>query len=58
MLELLRGHPDVEVRDLERIRRVFEWRMMKLGREASQPEFVEEEKKLASVLSSRSVGGR
>lgn len=56
MLELLHGHPDVDVKDLERIRRVFEWRMRKLGREASQPEVIEEEKKLASVLSSRGLG--
>ena len=58
MLELLHGHPDVDIKDLERIRRVFEWRTRKLGRQASQPEFIEEEKKLSSVLSPRSIGGR
>jgi hypothetical protein len=54
MLELLHGHPDVDIKDLERIRRVFEWRMRKKGLVASQPEAVEEEKKLASALSLRS----
>ena len=58
MLELLHGHPDVDVKDLELIRRVFEWRMRKLGRETSQPEFANEKKKLASVLSPHSIGGR
>ena len=61
MLELLHGHPDVDVKDLELIKRVFEWRMKKLGRVASQPEVVEEEKKLSPVLSLRSrpdVGAR
>jgi hypothetical protein len=54
MLELLHGHPDVDIKDLDRIRRVFEWRMRKKGLVASQPEAVEEEKKLASALSLRS----
>jgi hypothetical protein len=58
MLELLRGHPDVDLKDLERISRVFEWRMRKLGRQASQPESIEEEKKLSSVLPLRNIGGR
>ena len=58
MLELLHGHPDVDVKDLELIRRVFEWRMRKLGRQASHPEYVEEEKKLSSVLSPHNIGGR
>jgi hypothetical protein len=61
MLELLHGHPDVDIKDLELIRRVFEWRMRKLGREVSQPEVIEEEKKLSSVLSLRNrpnVGAR
>jgi hypothetical protein len=58
MLELLHGHPDVDIKDLERIRRVFEWRTRKLGRQASQPEFIEEEKKLSSALSPSSIGGR
>jgi hypothetical protein len=54
MLELLHGHPDVDIKDLELIRRVFEWRMRKLGLVASQPEFIEERKKLSSVPSLRS----
>ena len=54
MLELLHGHPDVDIKDLERIRRVFEWRMRKLGLAAPQPEAIEEEKKLSSALSVRS----
>jgi len=62
MLEVLHGHPDVDIKDLERIRRVFEWRMRKRGLVASQPEAIEEEKKLSSVLSLRSsrqsVGAR
>lgn len=37
MLELLHGHPDVDIKDLERIRRVFEWRMRKTGLVASPP---------------------
>jgi len=51
MLELLHGHPDVDIKDLERIRRVFEWRMRKRGLVVSQPEAIEEEKKLSSALS-------
>lgn len=51
MLELLHGHPDVDMKDLERIRRVFEWRMRKIGLVASQPEIIEEQKKLSSALS-------
>jgi hypothetical protein len=61
MLELLHGHPDVDIKDLEGIRRVFEWRMRKMGLVASQPEVIEEQKKLASALSLRSrqsVGAR
>ena len=62
MLELLHGHPDVDVKDLELIRRVFEWRMRKMGLVTSRPEVVEEEKKLSSALSLRSsrqsVGAR
>jgi hypothetical protein len=62
MLELLHGHPDVDIKDLELIRRVFEWRMRKTGLVASQPEAIEEEKKLSSALSLRSsrqsVGAR
>lgn len=54
MLELLHGHPDVDIKDLERIRRVFEWRMRKTGLVAWQPEAIEEEKKLSSALSPRS----
>ena len=54
MLELLHGHPDVDIKDLELIRRVFEWRMGKIGLIASRPEAVEEEKKLSSALSLRS----
>ena len=54
MLELLHGHPDVDVKDLELIKRVFEWRMRKLGHVPSEPEFIEEEKKLSPVLSHRS----
>ena len=62
MLELLHGHPDVDIKDLELIRRVFEWRMGKIGLIGSRPEAVEEEKKLSSALSLRSsrpsVGAR
>jgi hypothetical protein len=62
MLELLHGHPDVDIKDLELVRRVFEWRMRKTGLVASQPEVIEEEKKLSSALSLRSsrqsVGAR
>jgi hypothetical protein len=54
MLELLHEHPDVDIRDIERIRRVFEWRKRKLGLVATQPEAIEEEKKLSSALSLRS----
>jgi hypothetical protein len=54
LLELLHGHPDIEIKDLERIRRVFEWRMRKLGLAAPQPETVEEQKRLSSTLSVRS----
>jgi hypothetical protein len=51
LLELLHGHPDIEIKDLERIKRVFEWRMNKLGLAAPQPETVEEQKRLSSTLS-------
>jgi hypothetical protein len=54
MLELLHGHPDVDVKDLERIRRVFEWRIRKKGLVISKPEALEEKKKLSSALSLRS----
>jgi hypothetical protein len=57
MLELLHGHPDVEIKDIERIRRVFEWRMRKMGLAPTQPEAIEEEKKLSSALSLRSRQG-
>jgi hypothetical protein len=62
MLELLHGHPDVDVKDLERIRRVFEWRIRKKGLVASHPEAIEEERRLSSALllrsSRQSVGAR
>ena len=51
MLELLHGHPEVDIKDLDRIRQVFEWRMKKKGLAPGQPEVVEEEKALSSALS-------
>jgi len=51
MLELLHGHPEVDIRDPDRIRQVFEWRIRKKGLAQSQPEVVEEEKALSSALS-------
>lgn len=51
MLELLHGHPEVDIGDLDRIRQVFKWRMRKKGLAASDSEVVEEEKALTSALS-------
>jgi hypothetical protein len=51
MLEILHGHPEVDVQDLERVRQVFEWRMKKKRLVSSQPEVQEEEKTLSAALS-------
>jgi hypothetical protein len=53
MLELIHGHPEVEVEDLDRIKQVFEWRMRKKGLTRARPEVQEEEKALSAVLSLR-----
>jgi hypothetical protein len=60
MLELLHGHPDVEIKDIERIRRVFEWRMRKMGLAPTQPQAIDEKGKLSSALSlsRRSIDAR
>jgi len=51
MLELIHGHPEVHVEDLDRIKQVFEWRMRKKGLTRSRPEVQEEEKVLSAALS-------
>jgi len=51
MLELIHGHPEVDVEDLDRIKGVFEWRMRKKGLQPSRPEVQEEEKVLSAALS-------
>jgi len=51
MLEILHGHPEVDVQDLDRVRQVFEWRMKKKRLVSSQPEVQEEEKTLLAALS-------
>jgi hypothetical protein len=51
MLELIYGHPEVDVEDLDRIKQVFEWRMRKKGLTRSRPEVQKEEKVLSAALS-------
>lgn len=51
MLEVIHGHPDIDIKDFERIRQVFEWRIRKMGLTASQPEVIKEERALSSALS-------
>jgi len=51
MLELLHGHPEVDVEDLDRIRDLFQWRMRKKGLLPSRPEVQEEERVLLAALS-------
>ena len=51
MLELIHGHPEVDVEDLDRIKEVFEWRMRKKGLTRSRPEVQEEERVLSAALS-------
>lgn len=51
MLELLHGHPEVDLEDIDRIKQVFEWRMRKKGLTPSTPEIQEEEKVLSAALS-------
>jgi hypothetical protein len=51
MLEVLHGHPEVDVEDVDRIKQVFEWRMRKKGLTPSTPEVQEEQRILSAALS-------
>lgn len=51
MLEILHGHPEVDVKDLDRVRQVFEWRIKKKALVPSSLEAQQEEKTLSAALS-------
>jgi hypothetical protein len=50
MLELLHGHPDVDVADVDRIKEVYEWRMRKKGLLPAKPEVEDEKRILTEAL--------
>ena len=50
MLELLHGHPDVDVADVDRIKEVYEWRMRKKGLLPGKPEVEDEKRILTEAL--------
>ena len=50
MLELLHGHPDVDVADVDRIKEVYEWRMRKKGLLPAEPEVEDEKRILTEAL--------
>jgi hypothetical protein len=51
LLELIHGHPEVDVGDIDRIKEVFEWRMKKKGLQPSEPEVQEEQRVLSAAFS-------
>ena len=50
MLELLHGHPDVDVADVDSIKEVYEWRMRKKGLLPAEPEVEDEKRILTEAL--------
>jgi len=50
MLELLHGHPDIDVADVDRIKEVYEWRMRKKGLNPAKPEVEAEKRILTEAL--------
>lgn len=50
MLELLHGHPDIDVADVDRIKEVYEWRMRKKGLLPAKPEVEDEKRILTEAL--------
>ena len=50
MLELLHGHPDIDVVDIDRIKEVYEWRMRKRGLLPAEPGVEDEKRILTEAL--------